>query len=384
MSVNSIVDNEIILKDLDSNEISTNLQEHFVQSEPPEKTKKTKRKTTKTKKTTKPKSKSNSNSSSSHETSDEDEITKDLDSNLESTNHIHEHLELVKAEPPEITKKTKTKTTKTTNKTNKTKKTSNLSSSETVLIGPLEEIHDADEIIKDVYRRKQRKSLDSDLDKSKTSTTTTTTTTTTTSSTTTSEHEHQQKEKRSFIRRMFFSQHTEDTFNQVWEIYSLFTKDLNMSTFQLLTTMHLCFLYYRDNAIHSEAYLKPTIPKDIELMEILVHYSKFAISIFGWALQEWKNMSARGILDGVWHGSKLDREVICKHTGIEDKDVLTVSWVSEYFRPGYFIAMDHSHRAIVLVVRGTFHIRDAFTDLVAHSDKFKGGLSFCLFVCFIN
>lgn len=294
-------------------------------------------------------------------------VLSSLDPNHVSSD-LHEHLELIQSQPPTIgTKTTKIETTLTS------KQSSNLSNSETVLLGPLEETPDADEIIKDVLRRKKRES-DLNEEKNDEANTINNNNNNNSNSNNVVQNEEQQKEERSLLRRMFFSQHTEDTFNQVWEIYSLFTKDLNMSTFQLLTTMHLCFLYYRDNAVHSECYLKGTNPKDIELMETISHYAKFAISIFGWAFQQWKNMSARGILDGVWQGEKLDREVICKNTGIDDKDVLTVSWVSEYFRPGYFIALDHSHRSIVCCVRGTFHIRDALTDLVAHSDKFKGGL----------
>lgn len=41
---------------------------------------------------------------------------------------------------------------------------------------------------------------------------------------------------------------------------------------------------------------------------------------------------------------------------------------------GYFLAVDHSTNSIVLSIRGTFHMRDALTDMVASYVPFKVSL----------
>jgi hypothetical protein len=321
------------------------------------------------------------------------DLNKDHDNNVHTipipsqSNLVEDSVEIVKAQPPT--------TIPEMNHFNN----DNLRTSETILLGPLQFVDDADKVVGDVLKKQRKsRSLTSSPRLEGHSTTPKTPHNSPSvenvdihprkkrhnpfhhenlSEKETNEHE-KTKEKRSFLRRTFFSQHTEDAFKQVWEIYEIFTKDLNMTTFQLLSTLQLCFVYYKDNAIHSEAFVSPS--KDLATVETINHYAKYAISIFGWALQELRRLdaslsSARGIFDGFWSGDKLDRQIICKHTGIEDKDVIYVSLKSEYFRPGYFIAVDHVHKAIVCCVRGTFAIRDALTDLVAQTDRFKGGLS---------
>lgn len=39
------------------------------------------------------------------------------------------------------------------------------------------------------------------------------------------------------------------------------------------------------------------------------------------------------------------------------------------------MAVDHKHKAVVLAIRGTFHTRDALTDMMANYEPFMGGFA---------
>jgi hypothetical protein len=48
-------------------------------------------------------------------------------------------------------------------------------------------------------------------------------------------------------------------------------------------------------------------------------------------------------------------------------------WTSSGFHPAHYLAVDHRSESIVLAIRGTFHIKDALTDLVALPVDFQEG-----------
>eukprot|EP01125_Pyxidicula_operculata_P020779 TRINITY_DN777_c0_g1_i1.p1 TRINITY_DN777_c0_g1~~TRINITY_DN777_c0_g1_i1.p1 ORF type:complete len:411 (+),score=75.28 TRINITY_DN777_c0_g1_i1:371-1603(+) len=55
-----------------------------------------------------------------------------------------------------------------------------------------------------------------------------------------------------------------------------------------------------------------------------------------------------------------------QHCGISREDVVEKSWNSKgVYCPGYYIILDHRLKSIVLAIRGTFHIDDVLTDLIA-------------------
>ncbi len=45
------------------------------------------------------------------------------------------------------------------------------------------------------------------------------------------------------------------------------------------------------------------------------------------------------------------------------------------FFTGHFMVFDHSRKSVVIAIRGTFHIRDALTDLVACYEPFMDGIA---------
>ena len=158
-------------------------------------------------------------------------------------------------------------------------------------------------------------------------------------------------------------------------LYELFVEDLNLSRSQLILTFSLLLTYSSDQMIHTGRTIK-----DVKFVENVHHWCLFAVSIFGWALKEFETLgfkisSAKAIAKGFSENTNLDRKIVCDVTGIKEQDLITSCFVSHLYRPGYFIAIDHSTKTIVIAVRGTFHVRDALTDLIAHYEKFKGGFA---------
>jgi hypothetical protein len=121
------------------------------------------------------------------------------------------------------------------------------------------------------------------------------------------------------------------------------------------------------------------------------HYWGFAACAYGWMLLNGLFFSDKdtSILHGLYVGDDKNLTVLCDHTGIKPDDVLDACWTSSDYHPGHYVAVDHSTEAIVVVclvlisesarrraanahlhaqgIRGTFHLKDALTDLVAHS-----------------
>merc|ERR1712137_224646 len=64
---------------------------------------------------------------------------------------------------------------------------------------------------------------------------------------------------------------------------------------------------------------------------------------------------------------------VCEHTGILPEDIVAAKWTSSDFHPAHFVAVDHRSESIIFAIRGTFHLKDALTDLIARSVTFQSG-----------
>jgi sn1-specific diacylglycerol lipase len=96
---------------------------------------------------------------------------------------------------------------------------------------------------------------------------------------------------------------------------------------------------------------------------------------FRWKLiygYQWKR-SAKGLYLGVKKKDKANTKILVELTGISAEDIVLAKWHSEHFHPGHYLALNHKRKALVLAIRGTFHTRDAMTDLVANYEPFMGG-----------
>lgn len=72
-------------------------------------------------------------------------------------------------------------------------------------------------------------------------------------------------------------------------------------------------------------------------------------------------------------GDSVNPQIIVAKTGIREEDIITMQWASTDFNPGHYMAYDHSRKNVVIAIRGTFHIKDALTDLVASYEPFEEG-----------
>jgi hypothetical protein len=102
---------------------------------------------------------------------------------------------------------------------------------------------------------------------------------------------------------------------------------------------------------------------------------KFASSAYGWKLlHSWKRFKKGELKNVKPSAGTNNRNCLVEHTGISKNDIFLERWTSgNTFSPGHFAVVDHAKKAVVLAIRGTFHLRDALTDLVGSYEPFKGG-----------
>lgn len=115
---------------------------------------------------------------------------------------------------------------------------------------------------------------------------------------------------------------------------------------------------------------------DINLMRNINHWWKYTSASFGWqynlGYQYEKKMS--GFFRGLFmNTNKINTEIICEKCDILNEDIIVASWHSQLMIPGYYLAVDHKKKAIVITVRGSFAIKDAIPDLIATKVNFLGG-----------
>lgn len=82
---------------------------------------------------------------------------------------------------------------------------------------------------------------------------------------------------------------------------------------------------------------------------------------------------ANGFVKGLVSGDSINPQIVAAKTGIKEEDLITTQWDSQDFNPGHYMAYDHSRKNVVIAIRGTFHLRDALTDLVASYEPFEDG-----------
>eukprot|EP01105_Mastigella_eilhardi_P027878 TRINITY_DN8842_c0_g1_i3.p1 TRINITY_DN8842_c0_g1~~TRINITY_DN8842_c0_g1_i3.p1 ORF type:complete len:245 (+),score=48.63 TRINITY_DN8842_c0_g1_i3:158-892(+) len=91
---------------------------------------------------------------------------------------------------------------------------------------------------------------------------------------------------------------------------------------------------------------------------------RYACAAYGWQLSAL--MAASSTLSTVTRNTdEANRRAFELCTGIPAKSIVCCCWDSHLFNPGHYIAVDDKRKAIVVAIRGTFHTRDALTDLVA-------------------
>jgi len=124
------------------------------------------------------------------------------------------------------------------------------------------------------------------------------------------------------------------------------------------------FGFGRDRGrVDSQAGTNSTSPAaiDPDLLEMIAHYAKFAVSAYGW--------KGRLALSGRLHWG--DVRALEARTGIHRSDIIDANWRSRTHRPAYFIVRDKQRKKIILSVRGTWSPRDLLTDLCATVEDYE-------------
>jgi hypothetical protein len=101
---------------------------------------------------------------------------------------------------------------------------------------------------------------------------------------------------------------------------------------------------------------------------------KFAGGAYGWPLyylgKGVGKEQFKGIASGTKDSDRTNMDCLLKHTGLKEEDILAVSWTSDNFNPGHYVALNHASKDIILAIRGTFHVHDALTDLTGRNEPF--------------
>ncbi|ELR14039.1 lipase [Acanthamoeba castellanii str. Neff] len=179
----------------------------------------------------------------------------------------------------------------------------------------------------------------------------------------------------SSIKYSIISPQTEETFGKIAAIVSQFFADVEVSYSELIMGLMLLSICQRK--------LRETIRTDIPVtraaLEDGYYYMRFAAAVYGWQLIYGYNFEGKtnGLFKGLISGDSVNPQIVAAKTGIDEADLITTQWDSKDFNPGHYMAYDHSRKTVVIAIRGTFHLRDALTDLVASYEPFEDGVAHC-------
>ncbi|XP_065175326.1 diacylglycerol lipase-beta-like [Sycon ciliatum] len=120
-----------------------------------------------------------------------------------------------------------------------------------------------------------------------------------------------------------------------------------------------------------------------EAYEPVVHFMKFAMGPYGWPLFIYERLltgccrllpycqccvecqSREAIVDKDCPGSHCNTAAILSWTGIQYDDIIYATFDAELMQLPFFVAVDHSHDAVVVSIRGTMSLKDALADMRA-------------------
>ncbi|KAF9116958.1 hypothetical protein BGX27_008106 [Mortierella sp. AM989] len=161
----------------------------------------------------------------------------------------------------------------------------------------------------------------------------------------------------------FFSRQTRSAFKDITTIYTSFFKHgWNLSSAEFMRGFHVVEQYYS---------LHPT-PKsniafiDIEALERARHFVRLAMAAYG---------SLSWIYFGYSKVAPLNRKNVMDYFELKKEDMVVWHFDKRTaLVPSYYIIRDPKYNALCIVLRGTFNITDAMTDLVCEYYPYKGGL----------
>lgn len=108
---------------------------------------------------------------------------------------------------------------------------------------------------------------------------------------------------------------------------------------------------------------------DIPSREEALRYMRYATAAYGSNMILAAEMDARGKFDTRWSPVTLTR--ISEHIGVPEDDIvlMDVEYGNDINHLRHFVAVDHTHKKVVLSIRGTFTLSEIVVDVAAFSRK---------------
>ncbi|KAF9127367.1 hypothetical protein BGW39_005933, partial [Mortierella sp. 14UC] len=169
----------------------------------------------------------------------------------------------------------------------------------------------------------------------------------------------------------FFSEQTRSAFKDIQLMYSsFFGHGWNLSRSEFWRGFHIVQQFYARNPT-------PTTNKafdNIEILEHARHFVRLAIASYGslpWVYFGYSFKVAP--LNFVRFNS--DRKNVMDYFKLKKEDMIVWHFDKRTaLVPSYYIVRDPKYNALCIIIRGTFSITDAMTDLVCEYYPYKGGL----------
>ncbi|KAG9324163.1 hypothetical protein KVV02_007392 [Mortierella alpina] len=186
-----------------------------------------------------------------------------------------------------------------------------------------------------------------------------------------SHEEHKQYTKGKKAKFNFFSEQTRSAFKDIQLMYSsFFGHGWNLSRSEFWRGFHIVEQYYARNPT-------PTTNRafdSIEILEHARHFVRLAIASYGslpWVYFGYSFKVAP--LNFVRFNS--DRKNVQDYFKLNKEDMIVWHFDKRTaLVPSYYIVRDPKYNALCIIIRGTFSITDAMTDLVCEYYPYKGGL----------
>ena len=165
-----------------------------------------------------------------------------------------------------------------------------------------------------------------------------------------------------------------DTINAICSVFTLYNKIfVELKQYSTLSIMAACDMVAAYDQSNVRVVSDPKLVPDSKILADAVYWWKYAAATFGWqyGLGYQYKKGLGGLIDGLFGNTLVNNEkVLCESCMIQTEDIIVASWHGKLFTPGYYIALDHSSKSIVVAIRGSFELRDAIIDLTAESVNF--------------
>jgi hypothetical protein len=158
--------------------------------------------------------------------------------------------------------------------------------------------------------------------------------------------------------------HTEHGVVDVFGKYRAFDVLASIVALNRLQTAATEFeIVFTSNKLNHEDKIKDNCD-DMELLNDLAHYAKYALAAYGWSL----DLALR--LKMHFGGNN---QALVHLTGVERNDIVKAEWKTKApHRPAYFIVRDRRKKTIVLCIRGTWSAHDMLTNLCCTPQQIYG------------